>query len=862
MRFKIGVIALAGRIAFRELRRDLKVSLLIVALIALPVAAGTTFTVVSHNAALTVQQRIDRALGGADARITQSGTRQSDPNTVLGAAQSGLVKALGSGTQLEALVQVPGVARINGQDVASTITLVDQRSSLTQPLYVLRDGKWPTADRDIAVSQAVANRLGATIGTHINVAGFPTELTITGIAVDVVDTESTFLTIPLDEANLTAAVSGSTSDEMVMVWLVRAGPDQLQNSGLPFLDRQGVLDRIANNNVTFIPMFLGVIALIGVITLSGFMAVSRKQRQSLGQLSVVGAGRTIRRNISLISAGALSICGTLLGVAVGSATSLVLLPVLKSRSHQDWLSGQVPLLDVMLLVVATMGVAWLSSALTARSVAKFTAREAMSSRDSGAIRTTRAGVLVPGVIAAAGATVMLMSSTSASFPMTVAGTFMLSIGAVLLLLSIIRRLSLGDLAGPIWFRLAVRDALRAPARTRAVALSTTSVVALGTVAAFLLPSLALSMGYTPDLPPGSAQFTTSQQLPPSIINDAQDELGAKDAVQYQPALRRTSQGMLSYLQVINPLYDCLHNTPVRPGVSVSTNVCAEKTGFYVMAPKVALVDAKDLPIFLGLQPSQEQLDAFNSGTALVTLPQVITPAGTIQIRSGTAAVSGAGATSIGGKGTDPTQDTFELAALAAGTSYQSNQAPTVLLPMKLMGRHNITTGNEWSLFLRADSTPTTSQQDKVLAMLLKSTGGDGRLYVERGDPSEQTARTVITVATALIGLTTVTVILLFVVLSNLQVRRDAAILSAVGANRKNRRIASSVQAALTVCISVTVALLTGILGARILAISENAHFSWGAGPALATTAAAACFTSLIIGWFSSPKTTKAPRTLE
>lgn len=848
--------------AFRELRRDLKASLLIVSLIALPVAAGTTFTIVSHNATLTVQQRIDRALGGADARITQSGTRQSDPNTVLKAAQSSLVEALGSGTQLEPLVQVPGVARINGQDVASTITLVDQTSALTQPLYVLRDGNWPTADHDITVSQAVANRLGATIGTHINVAGFPTELTVTGIAIDVVDTESTFLTLPLDEANLTAAVRGSTSDEMVMVWLVRAAPSQLQNSGLPFLDQQGVLDRMANNNVTFVPMFLGVIALIGVITLSGFMAVSRKQRQSLGQLSVVGGGRKIRRNISLISGGTLSICGTLLGVVVGSASALVLLPVLKSRSHQDWLSNQIPLFEVMLLVVATMGVAWLSSGLTSRSVAKFTAREAMSSRDSAAITSTPAGIRFPGVIASAGATLMLISSMSTSFPMTIAGTFMLSIGAVLLLLSVIRRLSLGDLAGPIWFRLAVRDALRAPTRTRAVALSTTSVVALGTVAAFLLPSLALSMGYTPDLPPKSAQFTTSQQLPPSVIADAQYELGAKDAVQYQPALRRTSQGMLSYLQVINPLYECLNNSPVRPGILMNTNVCAGKTDFYVRTPKVALVEAKDLPIFLGLQPSQQQLDAFNSGTALVTLPEIITPAGTVQIRSGSAAVSGTGAGSSAGKGAGPTQDTFELAALAAGSSYQSNQAPTVLLPMKLIGQHNITTGNEWSLFFRADSTPTTAQEDKGLALLLKSTGGDGKLYVERGDPAAQTARTVITVATALIGLTAVTVILLFVILSNLQVRRDAAILSAVGANRKNRRMASSVQAALTVCLSVTVALLTGILGARTLAISENAHFSWSAAPALAATAAAACLASLVIGWFSSPRTTRAPRTLE
>ena len=232
------------------------------------------------------------------------------------------------------------------------------------------------------------------------------------------------------------------------------------------------------------------------------------------------------------------------------------------------------------------------------------------------------------------------------------------------------------------------------------------------------------------------------------------------------------------------------------------------------------------------------------------------------MRSGSAAAFGPGATPIGAQDADPTQDTFELPALAAGTSYQSDQAPTILLPLKLIGQHSITTGNEWNVFFRSDSTPTTGQQDRVLATLLKSTGGDGRLYVERGDPTAQTARTVITVATALIGLTTVTVVLLFVILSNLQVCRDAAILSAVGANRRNRRMASSMQAALTVSISVIVALLTGILGASILAASENAHFSWSAVPALATTAAGASLTALIIGWFSSPRTTKAPRTLE
>lgn len=847
-------LAVASRLAMRQARRDWRMAGLLLIILGAVLAISTCYIVVSQNNDLSVRQRIDRALGGADARITLA---RSPARAMTVEEWTGLEQLRRSlpGATATALVEMESNASVRGRAVGLKLVLLDARSPLTGPLYLPIAGQIPTAPGQVALSKGAASRLGLGLGSRLDVTGFGEELQVVQLLADPVDTGALFLIMPLTDATLQQASSSAATGSLAVTYLVRAGREQLEASGLPYLDKQGILDRAQAEPSFRTEVIAGGLAVTSVVTGAGFLTISRRQRRTAGLLDLAGADRLTRLATLLLFSLALAVVASVLGTAIGAGLALAILPALAARAAQVWAAPQIPWLPTMLLSGASLAISCAVATGVALSTTRYGARQVVGARDSALLRPRERSLPLMLAVTVAGGLAVVVGFFGRSAPAVIVGSVAAASGLGLVLIGSASRLHDHYPAGPVWLRMAGRNARRFPSLTRALTLGVSSVGTLASLAGFLLSSLSLSTGYLPALPSGTSEFVSSQQLTPAVMGRAAARLGASRSIAYREAWR-SSDGFKSYLQVRNPLYACVQEAVGDRSDSVQA--CSRGTGFLIYSPLVAFVDERDLAALLGDSWSPQLQAGFQQGAAIARYPQLIDANGNIYLESG-AAVGQTG----GGSATwnpESTSDRFALRGLLAPAAEQVERAPAVLLPLSRVGSDNLITGTVWhTLFI--GSPPTPDQEDQARGLLVE-TAFDGQLLVERGDPHRALAAAVTRASALVLGTTTGLLTVVFVALSALQVRRESAVLSALGADRRLRRLVSATQASVPVASALIIALLVGAVGARAGVAIENGTWSSAAGVYLAPTVLGIVIVAFVAGWFTAPANPGAVRAFE
>jgi predicted lysophospholipase L1 biosynthesis ABC-type transport system permease subunit len=334
-------VTLASRMAWRDARREWRVSVLLLAVVAAVIGTCTAYLTVSHNDDLSLDQRIHRALGGGDARVTVALDSDASPtvDSLLGRpdVRDGL-----AGASVTPVVDMASNARVGDRAIGIKLELLDTSSGLTAPLFVSRSGTRPSSDAEVAVSQEAATRLGLAVGSTLAVSGFSQPLSVVQILADPVDTRSLFVIARLSDDTLREALSKAFPGSLSVTYLVDGTSSQLQASGLGYLDRQGVIDRAQATTSLTAPLIAGAVLATAVVTTAGFLTVSRRQRRTAGLLDLAGADFATRLATLLVAGLLVALLGCVVGVVIGVGAAEFLLPRLAARAHQVWSPARVP----------------------------------------------------------------------------------------------------------------------------------------------------------------------------------------------------------------------------------------------------------------------------------------------------------------------------------------------------------------------------------------------------------------------------------------------------------------------------------------------------------------------------------------
>lgn len=475
-------IRAALRVELRQIVRHRGRSLLLGALVGVPVAAivggATLFRIVEP----TPEEKRSLIMGAAALRVQVAPSHDS-----LAAVRA----LLPSDVRLERVLHGAEQAHVPGRRLRARLLAASPAAlapeGLAHGIVRLTAGRWPANTGEVALSPVMLEGLGVTLGDSVTLA-YGAARAVTGILVD-----PEALTDPI--VVRTPAVVEDRAEMHLLVGLPaeRAGAvaESLRAAGLVVTTRaeSGARDATMTAVVFF---FGGVGFLEAALVIAAAFAVSLRRRQrEIGLLGSVGATAGTIGTSMVLSAAVLGALGAVAGVVLGLVTVAATVPFLDGWLRR-WTGGfEVPWLAV--LAAAGLGVltAVVASFVPVRQSARLPIRVALGGRRP--VPTAPHGWLIVGLAMAALALALVAIVPRAEGllgGLTVIGGSVfgvLGFGACSpwVLGGLARRAS----ALPIAWRLAVRDAGRFAARNGPVVTAVLAGMSLGITVAVLVTSV-------------------------------------------------------------------------------------------------------------------------------------------------------------------------------------------------------------------------------------------------------------------------------------------------------------------------------------------------------------------------------------
>lgn len=401
MRGSLARWRVALRIARRSGLRAKARSLLVVALIAVPIMGLTGGAVLLPSAQSTVAERIRGNLGSAQARLQVLGgpgdrieqgaeggydyqvrnqdasdPERVDPRTVLPAGTR--VLAVGSGA---AVFTTP-----TGSASLAVTTGPSWDPSLDGGPYALLSGRRPTAPDEVLVSPAALERLGARVGGTIELRS-PEARTLRVVGTQRDRSQPDIAQMVFGPASLVR--EEDATPDLFTYWVPDAPIDwatvrRLNAAGITAFSRQVVLDPPAlpadlqYSQAPFNPSTLIVIAIalvfavleVALLAGSAFLVGARQQQRALATVATVGADRSVLRRIVTANGVVLGLVGGLVGAVLGVVGALLVMRVTDDGSwtrypgvHLVW-----PLLAAIVLFGVVVG--WIAALVPARAASR------------------------------------------------------------------------------------------------------------------------------------------------------------------------------------------------------------------------------------------------------------------------------------------------------------------------------------------------------------------------------------------------------------------------------------------------------------------------------------------------------------
>ena len=437
---------IALKIAQRSVRRNKLQSILIIAIIAVPVLLVSALLTLDASTKSTTSELLKYELGTAAAKYEV----QLSPNKNLAQKPNELqvqeIVPNGTGTRND-LVDIhsvlPNVELISlskTQEMFKTAAGIGPVSVFLgetwNPAFLnkgpvrLLEGSVPASTSEVLVSPSALKRFGVKIGETIS--------TEKGSVFKVVGILRDYLTPSSDDIVFAPASAqfGDTSNSTDYYQLSGTGPTwkevlKLNQQGIAVLSRtvllnpppagEQVLDSGSNSAVLFslfsILLFLVPLGLLPVVVLAGsaFAFGARRQTRTLAVMSSLGASRKTLQNVTVTSGIWLGLIGGISGVILGSVFVALFGPVMVTQSFSiepSWLQYpgfHIPWLYLIILVLGSGLLGAISSYLPARKASRVNILATLrGQRTEGRVRArTGVGALV---LLVSGFAVVVLSS--------------------------------------------------------------------------------------------------------------------------------------------------------------------------------------------------------------------------------------------------------------------------------------------------------------------------------------------------------------------------------------------------------------------------------------------------------------------
>ncbi len=508
---------LFATMAWRDAWRSKWRSLLMLVMVALPVAAVTTVDVLIATTTVDVREQVERELGPADALVTvaEGPVQQmgADPGSMAWedppanwqpATARTLQSTLGRPVDLVEVRSSSASVDTDRGKVNAEVVASDWSSPLASGLSRKVRGRHPARADEVAVNASLADR-GPGVGETLVSAG--ERYTVVGIVEDPTSRAHPHVFTTVDNALLPVgeeAVVGAG-------WLVRteggvswADVVALNAAGMAALSREVVenpppADAVegfgysddGTEQMLAVVALIVVMALLEVVLLAGpgFAVSARRMQRSLALMAVSGATPRQARRAVMATAWVMGSLAAVTGIVLGTGTAW-LVTVVGQRWYSEWF----PPLDLTwwhLLLVAGFGL--LSAVLAAAAPAWLASRLDVVAVLGGRrgdpparLRSPLLGLVLVGVGIALAARGAVQSSN---------GEFWVACSAVLVVLGVVLVIpvvltALGRLAGrlPLAGRYTVRDAARHRLRTAPAVAAVVATVAAATALGIALSS--------------------------------------------------------------------------------------------------------------------------------------------------------------------------------------------------------------------------------------------------------------------------------------------------------------------------------------------------------------------------------------
>ncbi|MCB5163389.1 ABC transporter permease [Streptomyces bambusae] len=569
----------AIRIARRDAWRAKGRSLLVLAMIALPIVGVSGLSLTLRSAEPSTVQMLDRALGAADARLTgtSAGPLYQDPRadnfapvggynddwTPDKATPASAKAALPPGARLVEEVVSDAKLRTRHGLLNAAVSEFDPTDPLVKGLVTLDRGRFAQKAGEVAASTAFLEESGLYVGSKVVARGLDRPFTITGAYEMPGDLKTSALIAPagsfhapLGKALVAAGLSrpGTSTNNFVGIdggftWnMVQAA----NAKGFLVTSRSVVLDPPADSEVPYYRQenrswqesalsrtadlaaaatIVGL-AMLEICLLAGpaFAVGARRSRRQLGLVGANGGDRKHIRAIVLSGGLVIGTAAAVIGTALGIALTLGLRSVLEQYMGTRW-----PDFDVRPLELLGIGaLAVLTGLLAAIAPAVTASRQSVLASLTGRRGVRKAGRVLPviGLIAIALGTALALygTTTGLGFSVVAAGSAVAELGIVALTPVLVGAFGrLGRLL-PLSPRLALRDAVRNRARTAPAVAAVLAAVA-GTVAVATYQEsrdVEHRAAYTAELPAGTgkamSQDSTDVREIPAVREAVSKEL--------------------------------------------------------------------------------------------------------------------------------------------------------------------------------------------------------------------------------------------------------------------------------------------------------------------------------------------------
>ncbi len=403
------------RIARRTTRRHLGRTLLVAALIGLPVFAATLLGVSGRTGNPTGEALARVTIGQADARLTVTpygklqkvdegpslfgmpGPAENHEKPVRDPAAFDPRPLLPAGSTAVRAPGEMGSADIKGPSTTNGASVIvgEAQHPLASGLSRLDEGRFPVAPTEVAITPSFAKHLGVTVGGTMQDAK-GRSYQIVGLARPISQPANWWIFAPPGTPLI------SLADNPEIPWLVDlpTGTDPLtlfpalSDQGLHLLPRANIVDPPGDYSTDVAPYAAMALAIgfgiLEIVLLAGtaFAVGARRQTRELGLvLSTGGTPRDVRRIVLLqgLFAGAVGVLG---GLVLAATTLVVGRQLLEELNGSLLVGWQVPWGGIILIAALGLAAGLAAATLPAISASRQTPMAALSGRFAATIART------------------------------------------------------------------------------------------------------------------------------------------------------------------------------------------------------------------------------------------------------------------------------------------------------------------------------------------------------------------------------------------------------------------------------------------------------------------------------------------